>query len=193
MLILASESPRRRELVAKLGMSFRCVAPHCSEALTPGLSIEAQIQELAKRKAKSITATENATWILAADTLVALDDQILGKPTTPEIAIQMLQNLSGKTCNVITGFAILHIPSNQYRAECVVTHVHFKSLSEPQVRAYVQTGEPLDKAGAFAIQGLGRDLIRSFDGDFDNVVGLPVNAVKLVLAEMRTDLNCQNP
>lgn len=181
MIYLASSSPRRRELLEQAGISFTVAPADADERFADGTPPEAAVKLLARRKADAVFAHHPDGTILAADTVVALGETILGKPKTPARAVEMLRLLSGKTHEVFTGFCILS------RERCVVesvrTEVTFYPLTEREIDAYVSTGEPMDKAGAYGIQGRGALLVQEIAGDYYNVVGLPVARVARLLAQ----------
>lgn len=177
--MLASASPRRKHLLLSLGIEF-LVAPskidepgQCSGAGT-GNSAAQTAETCASLKAGSIAAVHPDSWILGADTIVVLDGRIFGKPSTPLEAVGMLQALSGRMHEVITGMCLLRPGGKVRRSYSAATRVTFKDLSIREIEAYVRTGEPLDKAGAYGIQGIGAFLVRSVEGSYTNVVGLPL-------------------
>ena len=174
-LILASGSPRRRELLEQVGLSFTVAPADVDETLRPELSPREQVMELSRIKARAAaeTAPPEAV-ILAADTIVVLDHAILGKPRDPEDARAMLRSLSGRGHQVLTGVTVRTGETEE--TACVCTEVHFRPLSEREIDAYVRSGEPLDKAGAYGIQGLAAVFVDKLAGDYYNVVGLPLCA-----------------
>ena len=173
-LILASRSPRRRYLLEQAGLEF-CVHPSdVDESSVPVCAPEIYAGKLAEAKTADIAGKHPACWVIGADTIVVINDTILGKPDSTETARKMLTQLSGRTHRVITGFAIF-CPAEAHRySDTVTTEVTFKTLSDEEIEWYVQTNEPFDKAGAYAIQGIGTFLVRSIHGSYTNVVGLPV-------------------
>lgn len=173
-LILASQSPRRRYLLEQAGLSFSVVPSEIDEAAVPVCTPEAYARKLAEAKTANITAKHPDCWVIGADTIVVINGDILGKPDSKAAARQMLQQLSGQTHAVITGFAIYCETAGHHYAETTTTAVTFKTLSAAEIEWYVQTQEPFDKAGAYAIQGIGTFLVRSIHGSYTNVVGLPV-------------------
>jgi septum formation protein len=203
MLVLASASPRRRELLAQAGFSFEVHPANIPEDPLPGEDPAAYVTRLAREKAQAVFDELSAnhklmgapgpdfrTWgttnlnshslvVLGADTTVTLDNLILGKPQNPADAARMLRLLSGRTHRVITGVALVTAASTQATAE--VTTVQFRALSEPEIAAYIATGEPMDKAGAYAIQGRAARWIPRIEGDYSNVVGLPLALVSTLL------------
>lgn len=178
--IVASASPRRRELLSSAGYTFEVIPSDADETLPDGISARGAVFELAKRKAHSVLKNETDAVVLGCDTVVSLDGKILGKPKTHEEAEEMLRALSGRAHEVFTGVCI----TDGEKEECFVscTNVEFYPLSDETVRSYVQTEEPMDKAGAYGIQGLGSVLVKKLDGDYFTVMGLPVNKCARVLA-----------
>jgi septum formation protein len=170
-LVLASASPRRRELLGQLGLRFEVVAADIDE--TPHLqeSAEAYVLRLAREKARSVAARHPSAWVLAADTTVALGSELLGKPASVEEARSMLQRLSGRTHEVYTGVALAGRAEDSLVARSRVT---FRELSMAEINWYAACGEPLDKAGSYAVQGKGGFLIASVEGSPTNVIGLPL-------------------
>jgi septum formation protein len=174
-LVLASGSPRRRRMLAELGLDFTLAVADIAEVAQPGESPADFARRLAGEKAAAVALRHPASWVLAADTVVARAGRILGKPADSEDAAAMLAALSGHWHTVWTGFALRR--GRDVLAEVVTTEVRFAELSDPLIRAYVATGEPLDKAGAYGIQGRGGLLVREIRGSYSNVVGLPLAEV----------------
>ncbi len=171
-LILASASPRRQELLRLVTNDFVVCPAAVDEILPPALSIRGAAQYLAQIKAETVAKQHSNNVVIGADTTVLFANQILGKPNTPERAAEMLRLLSGKTHEVITGVALAKgTRISTFQTE---TQVTFYPLTDAQIEAYVKTGEPLDKAGAYGIQGYGALLVRKIVGDYYGVVGLPV-------------------
>lgn len=175
MLILASESKRRIELLKDSGIEFKIIKSDIEEKIDYSLKSEEVVMSLAKQKAMSVFKENPNDTVLAADTIVVLGNEILGKPKDEEDAFQMLKKLSDKTHEVYTGVAIVNkdVSDIFYKKASITMH----KLSDLQIREYVETGEPLDKAGSYAIQGLGKKLIRGYDGDFFTIMGLPLKEV----------------
>ncbi|MDH3254872.1 MAG: Maf family protein, partial [Acidobacteriota bacterium] len=173
-LILASASPRRRELLRNLGLEFLCRPVDLDETPLTGEAAEPYVRRLARAKAE--TVARKGEVVLAADTVVVRDGQLLGKPVDPDEARAMLASLSGRDHSVYTGVAI-HLPPGLTRDAVCRSEVTMAPLSREEVDWYVLTGEPLDKAGAYAIQGLGALLVERIDGNYSNVVGLPLPTV----------------
>ncbi len=182
-IVLASASPRRAALLRQMGFKFTVDPSGEEERLSPGVEPRALAARLSLAKAKEVAARQPNTLIIAADTFGVLDGEIIGKPHTPAAAREMLAKLSGKTHLVITGLTVLDAQTGRVVTRTVETKVRFKTLTPAQIAAYVATGEPLDKAGAYAIQGQGAVLVEGIEGDYYNVVGLPLAALADVLAE----------
>ena len=181
-MILASQSPRRRELLSEAGFDLDIRPADIDEARLPGESPVELVERLAAEKAEAARAALDASpadgLLVAADTIVWMDDEALGKPENPEDAARMLRELSGRTHHVSTGVCVLRLAGDGSAAAQAsfveTTDVTFWELTDAEIAAYVSTGEPLDKAGAYGIQGAGRLLVEKIDGDYSNVVGLPV-------------------
>jgi septum formation protein len=180
-LILASGSPRRQALLAELGHPFRVIVSDAPEHTVPGLDAEAQAITLAERKARTVAANFTNGLILGADTIVVWDGELLGKPVGDAEAASMLRRLSGREHQVITGIALVDAATGSVSRGAVGSSVRFRGLTEGEIAAYVATGEPRDKAGAYAIQGLGSAFISGFDGCYTNIVGLPLCEVAAML------------
>jgi septum formation protein len=181
MLILASASPRRRELLTQAGFQFTVRPANIPEDPLPGEDPAAYVARLAREKAQAVfdAAADPEALVLGADTTVTLDDQILGKPADADDARRMLRMLSGRTHRVITGVALVSAGAAQVAAE--VTAVRFLTLSDTEIDGYIATGEPMDKAGAYAIQGRAARWIPRVEGCYFNVVGLPLALVGTML------------
>ncbi|WP_062355459.1 Maf family protein [Bacillus kwashiorkori] len=181
-LILASSSPRRKELLERLNIPFEIIVSDTEERIDASLSPEQIVMNLAKQKAEAVAKNYPEHFVIGADTLVVYENQLLGKPKNKVEAKQMLMNLSGKSHYVYTGTAIIHgkIVKKFYEK----TEVTFWNLSESEIDRYVATGEPLDKAGSYGIQGYGATLVRSINGDFFTVVGLPIGKLYRALQEL---------
>ena len=184
-LILASTSPRRAEILHDAGFSFVVVASAVDETPLPGESPTALVQRLADAKAELAAARAvGPAIILAADTVVTLEGHIFGKPRSSDDARHMLEALSGRTHAVLTGVTLIRLPDAERRSFVESTLVHFAQLSSEEVTRYLATGEPHDKAGAYAIQGHAGRYIPRIEGDYFNVVGLPLARVTQALAEL---------
>lgn len=175
--ILASGSPRRRELLGDIGLKFE-VHPSTMEEPAPedGESSEAYALRMAKMKTLDVAKSYPGTTVIGADTIVVLNDRIMGKPQDDEDALSMLTALSGNTHQVVTAYCIVH-SSGEIIAKTVSTDVDMRISNESELRGYIATGEPKDKAGAYAIQGIGTFLVTTIRGSYTNVVGLPVARV----------------
>jgi septum formation protein len=183
-LILASASPRRRELLANAAFEFEVRPSAVAETPHPGEKPEEFARRAAREKALDVAAkAEPGTLVLGADTVVALEDSILGKPLDAAEAEQMLRQLSGRTHHVITAVCLLRAPDRVADLQQETTAVTFRPLALEEIRAYVASGEPFDKAGAYAIQGLASKFVARIEGDYSNVVGLPVGRVKEMLRQ----------
>jgi septum formation protein len=173
-LILASKSPRRKHLLEQAGLKFSVIPSDFDETSVAMSDPASYVRALAEFKALDISHKHPDSWVIGADTLVLSDKQVLGKPGSDEEAREMLKRLSGKRHQVLTGYCICCRARKQLFSETVKTDVHFKELRLEEIDWYIGTGEPSDKAGAYAIQGLGSFLVRSIKGSYTNVVGLPV-------------------
>jgi septum formation protein len=173
-LILASKSPRRRYLLKQAGIEFSVIPSEFDEGsveLSPPVTY---VKCLAESKARDISQKYPDSWIIGADTIVLIGDTILGKPASADEACTMLKRLSGKIHRVITGYCICNTSKGCFFSETVTTQVHFKELTQSEIDWYIKSGEPFDKAGAYAIQGLGTFLVKRINGSYTSVVGLPV-------------------
>ena len=189
MLILASSSPRRQELLAQTGLRFTVAAANINEDLLPNEAAAAYVQRLAEEKAQAIWNANQAAdslddplVVLGADTCVVCDGRILGKPTDTADARRMLELLSGRTHAVLTGLAA--ISSGKIARDVEVTQVTFNQLNDREIAQYIANGEPMDKAGAYAIQGYAARWIPRIEGCYFNVVGLPIARTISLLAEL---------
>ncbi|AKB26152.1 Septum formation protein Maf [Methanosarcina sp. MTP4] len=184
-IILASESPRRKELLNQLiGDNFEVYVSSYEETPIPEISPESLLIRHSLEKARDVAKYFESGIIIAADTSVICNGEVLGKPHTPERAKEMLEKLSGKTVQVITGLTVLDIDRGEEISESEVTDVRMKKMSEKEIEAYIGTGEPLDKAGAFGIQDKGAVLVERVEGDFFNVVGLPLFKLGKILERL---------
>lgn len=172
-IILASASPRRKELLEQIGVTFEIVKANGEEIITSSIPTEV-VKELSIQKAKEVAGRCNGTVIIGADTVVAVDNQILGKPKNPADAMRMLQLLQGREHQVITGVAVLLLESEKMISFAQTTKVRVFPMSNVQIEQYIASGEPMDKAGAYGIQGRFAAYVLGIEGDYNNVVGLPV-------------------
>ena len=186
-VILASQSPRRRQLLGQMGFTdFKICPARGEEVAAPGLTPAQLVEALSSQKAAEVAAAAEAdALIIAADTVVAVDDRVLGKPHSEEEAAEMLLSLSGREHTVYTGVTLRR--GSQIVTRHEATQVRFRSLTREEIDAYVATGEPMDKAGAYGIQERGALLVEGIQGDYFNVVGLPVCLVGQLLARFGVD------
>ena len=182
-IILASESPRRKELLKKIGLKFKVEPSNYEEDTSSELEPHELAKSLSLEKAKLVAKNHKNVLVIAADTFVVFEGKILGKPRTKTAAREMLKRIDGKTHSVITGFSIVDSVSNKALSKSVETKVQLRKLSSNEIDAYVESKEPLDKAGAYAIQGLGSVIVEKIEGDYFNVVGLPLSALAESLKE----------
>jgi septum formation protein len=181
MLVLASASPRRQELLRNAGIPFEVQPAHIPEDTRPGEQAKQCAERLAREKALAVAKQRPQDIVLGADTVVAIDDQILGKPVDRSDAIRMLRMLSGREHQVITGVCV--VANGQPRTTSETTKVTMAEITEQEIIDYVASGEPMDKAGAYAIQGIASRWIPCIEGDYSNVVGLPVALVWRLLRD----------
>lgn len=179
--ILASQSPRRKELLELMHIPFLVRVSHTDETMDPGLPAQEEVARVSLLKAQAVSR-EPEDVVIAADTIVVCEGKILGKPRDPEQAVQMLQLLSGKHHEVMTGLTVLQ--GDRHTTCTQVTRIHFRELSLQEIREYVAGGEPMDKAGAYGIQGGGALFADSMNGDYYNVMGLPVCRLHEILKKM---------
>lgn len=183
-LVLASGSPRRRDLLAEAGIPFETVPADIEETVLPDESPVAMTLRLAREKAQAVAGRlgpRPPRHVLGADTTVVLDGEIIGKPRDPEDAVRLLSRLTGRTHRVVTAVAVVDTASGAVCDCAVESRVHMRSADEAALRDYVATGEPLDKAGAYAIQGRGAELVSGFDGSRSNIIGLPLEETLALL------------
>ena len=181
-LVLASTSPRRYQILALLGLPFLMVPPASREVLSGARPPAQEALHQARQKAASLVSRFPDAVILGSDTLINLDGRLIGKPSSLDDARAILQRLRGRTHDVVTAVSILHQSKNVDAVE--TARVTIRDFTDTELDAYLATGDPLDKAGAYAIQGAGRDLVASLDGDYLAVVGLPLRAVAQGLAKL---------
>jgi len=180
-VILASQSPRRTELLKTIIKNFRVVPSNIDETCNTDLLPEENAILLASKKADFVAKLHPQHLIIGADTLVVLKNKIIGKPNNPENARQILRQLSGQEHKVITGLALVHLKNFSAAS---VSHVRIKKLTANEIDSYVECGEPMDKAGAYAIQGKGSFLVEGYDGSYSNIVGLPIELLKNLLQKL---------
>lgn len=187
-IYLASESPRRKALLEQVGLEFKVIKPYVSEELT-GLPAREEAERLAVNKAKSIVVPETDAVIIGVDTIVTFEDKILGKPVSRQDAFGMLRVLSGRSHSVISGVAVRQTAANSGEMDRIltgteVTEVTFRPLVDDEIEAYLNTDEPWDKAGSYAIQGKAALFVSGIRGDYYNVVGLPLSLLDRLLTAL---------
>ena len=182
-IILASASPRRKELLEQIGLKFRVEPSNYQENIRFDLEPHDLARALSLEKARLVARNHRNALVIAADTFIVFEGRILGKPRTETEAKEMLETMSGKPHSVITGFTIIDTDSNKTVSRSVETRVHLRKLGSDEIDAYVRSKEPLDKAGAYAIQGLGSVIVERIEGDYSNVIGLPLSALTESLKE----------
>jgi septum formation protein len=193
-VVLASASPRRRELLARAGVPFEVVPSHVDERPRAGEAPEALALRLACEKAVDVARRFPASprrLVLGADTIVVLGDLVLGKPKDAADAVEMLRRLAGRTHRVLTAIAVVETDRLEPRGRCVESTVVMRKASDAELRAYVATGEPLDKAGAYAAQGEGRRFVERIEGSETNVIGLPIEEALALLRSQGTRSSSQ--
>ena len=176
-IILASASPRRKEILSKKGLKFSVDESGYEEDLGLDLKPDKLAVFLSREKARDVARRHKNALIISADTIVVLKKRIFGKPLNKTEAKEMLKTLSGKAHTVITGYTIIDTDSGKELSRSVESKVFFKVLSDAEIDTYIKSGEPMDKAGAYGVQGLGAVIVRKIDGDFFNVMGLPLNTL----------------
>ena len=179
--VLASGSPRRKELLAGIGLPFEIIVSDLEEKRDEGEAVDAYVRRLAIDKAEAVASGVPDAWVLAADTVVYLDGEVLEKPLSRGDAIRMLSTIAGREHTVFTGVALRNVTSDYRDTSVTASKVRVLPLTEREIEWYVDTGEPMDKAGAYAIQGIGAMFIESVNGNYSNVVGLPLSEVFAML------------
>jgi len=182
-LILASASPRRQQLLSQLGLKFSVEPSNLDEDLNLKMEFGPYAASLALKKAMAVAKKHQKGLVLGADTIVVLDDKILGKPHTFEEAQEMLTSLSGRWHRVFTGLSLVDASTKRYVSDFEESRVKFKELSSLEIQNYIKTGEPMDKAGAYGIQGKGALFVEKIEGDYYNIVGLPLFRLSKMLAQ----------
>ena len=181
-LILASSSPRRRELCDEAGIVYEKKNPCADEGVRPGEGARSLVTRVARAKAADVAEQFPRRLVLSADTVVSVADRILGKPGSAERTREMIRALSGRTHEVLTAVVLVQREPSFFREHLVVSQVTFRDLSAEDVEAYVASGDGLDKAGGYGIQSRGHELIEGYEGSYSNIVGLPLSAVRELLA-----------
>ena len=189
-LVLASASPRRKELLQQIGLDFEVIPSRAKEEVLADETPEEHVIRLSIDKATEVANRNNVSgrWFIGSDTIVLSNNQILGKPRDHSHAAEMLQQLSGREHQVLSGYAIIDRQTGEQRAEAVTTKVWFRHLTDAEITGYIETGEPADKAGAYAIQGLGVCFVAKIEGSYTNVVGMPLCKLTLALKELGVPL-----
>jgi septum formation protein len=184
-IVLASSSPRRRELLSTLGLGFDVIHPSSDETVLKNETPEDFALRVSAEKASSVSRTlGDGVVVIGADTIVVVDGEILGKPGDGGEACSMLRKLSGKEHHVYTAFSIVRPKNEILHSEIVDTRVLVKTLAASEIEGYIKTGEPMDKAGAYGIQGIGSFMVGGFEGSYSNVVGLPVEELLAALKKL---------
>lgn len=189
-IVLASGSPRRRELLALITEEFTVCPADADETLRPGAPLDEEVVRLSRLKAQAAQQLHPEAVCIGSDTMVTIDGLPLGKPADEAQAADMLRRLRGRTHEVLTGLAVLP-PQGEARTLCTRTRVMFRAFDEDELAAYLATGEPLDKAGAYGIQGHGALLIDGIEGDYYSVMGLPVAGLHVILRQIARE-TCEN-
>ena len=182
-IILASSSPRRRELLHSIGLRFKVDSGDTKENTSLALEPHQLAQRISLQKVQGVARRHRDALVIGADTLGVLDGRVLGKPHTEQEATDMLTELAGKSHSVITGFTVVDADTGKTVSRSVETKVYIRTLAPSEIETYVRSKEPMDKAGAYAIQGLGAVLVERIEGDYSNVVGLPLCALAEALKE----------
>ena len=182
-IILASASPRRKEILQNTKLKFEIQKSEIEEAVFEEESPESMVVRLAYEKAFDVAENNRDKLVIGADTIVVLGDEVLGKPKDEEEAFDMIQKLSNKTHRVITGISLIHLKKGIVVNDYQISYVTFKDLSEDSIKDYINTKESLDKAGGYGIQGYGALLVDSIQGDYFNIVGLPISKLSDLLRD----------
>jgi len=183
-IILASTSPRRKELLKQIGLDFTAVTSDYEEDMTINKKPKELAKYLSNGKAMAVAKNFSDGIIIAADTFVVMQEKLLGKPHTASVARKMLRQISGKQLSIITGLTVYDIKNAKKISRAVEAKIFIKKLTDHEINNYVKTGEPLDKAGAFGVQGVGAVLIRKIEGDYSGIVGLPLYELATILQKM---------
>lgn len=188
-LILASASPRRKELLENLGLSFKTIPSDADETIDNNITPDEAVQIIAKRKAEDIIHQVNyPAIIIGCDTTVVIDNKTLGKPIDFDDAFSMLKTLSGRSHRVVSGVVVIDTKDNKLLSESVSSEVIFRELTDEEIINYIKTGEPMDKAGAYAIQGLAGTFVSKINGCYSNIVGLPISCLSEMLKQVGIDI-----
>lgn len=187
-MILASASPRRKEILENFGFSFKTVVKNVDETSNKD-TVKEKIMEIARKKAIAVAKNFPNENVIGADTMVVINNKILGKPHNKQEAFEMLKSLSGKNHEVITAFSFINLEKNITYCDYEITKVYFKNLTDEEINWYIGTNEPMDKAGAYGIQGKGAFFVEKIEGDFFSVMGFPLGKFVRFLSESGFDLN----
>ncbi len=185
-LVLASTSPRRSEILKAAQLDFEVIFPENIKEEEVSDDPVFHVLELSRKKAESVSQKIKDGFILGSDTIVVLNKEILGKPKDQVDAFRILKKLSGKEHKVYTGITLLDIKNGKISSDYQLTRVKFNQLKDKEIEDYIKTGEPMDKAGAYGIQGMGNFLVEKIDGDLDNVIGLPMKKLKELLLKIKS-------
>ncbi|KAF1085632.1 Septum formation protein Maf [Sporotomaculum syntrophicum] len=188
-IYLASSSPRRRELLEQIGLPYTIVTVDVDESLLPGLSPIEQVVALSQRKARAAATIYSEGIVIAADTVVVLDGQVLGKPANEAEALTMLERLQGNVHEVLTGITLLELAGDRVFSDFECTEVQMRDVSRDELMRYITTKEPFDKAGAYGVQGLAAVFVAGIRGCYFNVVGLPLFKLTQMLKEFNVDVS----
>ncbi len=180
-IVLASESARRVDILRSLGISFSIIPPDIDERRNKDETIREYVLRLATEKAKKVGSHFPDKWVIGADTVVVHKGKVLGKPKSEEDAMEMLSALRGKWHKVLTGFCILNVSRETSYKDVVETKVFIKDLTDEEIKRYIKTSEPFDKAGSYAVQGKGGFMVKEIKGSYSNVVGLPICEITEIL------------
>lgn len=188
-IVLASKSPRRREILNKIGLKFEVADSRFEETYDETMAPENVVKYLAYNKAKyAADYLDKDALVIGADTVVVLDGEIMGKPKNAEDAFNMLKKLSGRWHSVYSGICVIDSSCGKYNCDFEVTNVKFKDLTDTEINSYIRSGEPFDKAGSYAAQGLGSLIVERIEGCYFNVVGLPVYKLSCILRDFGVNL-----
>ncbi|MHA1130360.1 MAG: Maf family protein [Candidatus Helarchaeota archaeon] len=187
-IYLASVSPRRRQLLAKMGVDFKIVAPRYQEKIIEGLNPEEYVKQNAIEKAKSVLDEIREGVVIAADTVVVVNGEILEKPRDEKAAFSMLKKLSGAIHFVYTAIAVVNVQTNQREVRVEVTEVEMRDLTDQEIEKYIESGEPMDAAGAYKIQENAAKFIKRINGSYNNIIGLPLITLREILKRFQVDV-----
>ncbi len=176
-IILASTSPRRKELAGQMGLEFEVIPSNYEENMNQNLSSKELAKTLAYGKAKEVATRVNKGIVIGIDTFVVLEGKKMGKPKNKEEAFLMLKKTSGKTQKVYSGVAMIDCENGKELKDCAITELKFRKMSDEEIKKYIETGEPMDKAGAYAVQGLSSIFIEKINGCYHNIVGFPIYTI----------------